>query len=151
MHHGYYGPTGGERKDHRQAQIDMIDETLAWAGVDSGAPPTRVLDVGCGIGGSSRHIARKYGSSGDGITLSPVQVERANALSAAQGLGVWGVSAFLGTTAGPLIAAPLLAYFGWTSRCAAAPPPVAHQRALCRARRRRALSLFAAARVCPPL
>ena len=35
--------------------------------------------------------------------------------AAAQGLGVWGVSAFLGTTLGPLIAAPLLAYFGWTS------------------------------------
>merc|ERR1719327_1913152 len=34
---------------------------------------------------------------------------------AAQGLGVWGVSAFLGSTLGPLIAAPLLAYFGWTS------------------------------------
>lgn len=38
-----------------------------------------------------------------------------NAEAAAQGLGVWGVSAFLGTTLGPLIAAPLLAYFGWTS------------------------------------
>jgi MFS family permease len=35
--------------------------------------------------------------------------------SAAQGLGVWGVSAFLGSTSGPLIAAPLLAYFGWTT------------------------------------
>jgi len=34
--------------------------------------------------------------------------------NAAQGLGVWGVSAFLGSTIGPLIAAPLLAYFGWT-------------------------------------
>jgi len=38
-----------------------------------------------------------------------------SAESAAQGLGVWGVSAFLGSTLGPLIAAPLLAYFGWTS------------------------------------
>lgn len=35
--------------------------------------------------------------------------------NAAQGLGVWGVSAFLGSTTGPLIAAPLLAYFGWTT------------------------------------
>ena len=34
--------------------------------------------------------------------------------SAAQGLGLWGVSAFLGSTVGPLIAGPLLAYFGWT-------------------------------------
>ncbi len=87
MHHGYYGPEGGERKDHQQAQVDMVDETLAWAGVDAGARPTRVLDVGCGIGGSSRHIARKYGSSGVGITLSPVQAARAHTLSQAQGFG----------------------------------------------------------------
>jgi len=85
MHHGYYGPSGGEIKDHQQAQVDMVDETLGWAGVDT--PPAHVLDVGCGIGGSSRHIARKYGGTGVGITLSPKQVERANALSAAQDLG----------------------------------------------------------------
>ena len=87
MHHGYYGPQGREVKDHQQAQVDMCDETLKWAGVDEGPPPARVLDVGCGIGGSSRHIARKYGGSGVGITLSPVQANRANELSAAQGFG----------------------------------------------------------------
>jgi tocopherol O-methyltransferase len=38
---------------------------------------TQTVDVGCGIGGSSRHIAAKYGSSGKGITLSPVQVPMA--------------------------------------------------------------------------
>ena len=86
MHHGYYGREGFERKDHQQAQIDMVDESLAWAGVDAGATKA-VLDVGCGIGGSSRHIARKYGSGGVGITLSPVQAARAQVLSDAQGLG----------------------------------------------------------------
>jgi len=34
--------------------------------------------------------------------------------SAAQSLGVWGVSAFLGSTFGPLISGPLLTIFGWT-------------------------------------
>ena len=33
---------------------------------------------------------------------------------AAQNLGVWGVSAFLGSTIGPLIAGPLLTHFGST-------------------------------------
>merc|ERR1719197_1482425 len=33
---------------------------------------------------------------------------------AAQSLGVWGVSAFLGSTLGPLIAGPLLTHFGST-------------------------------------
>jgi tocopherol O-methyltransferase len=47
----------------------------------------RFVDVGCGIGGSSRYLARKYGASGVGITLSPVQAARAQELSNAQGLG----------------------------------------------------------------
>ena len=33
-----------------------------------------MVDVGCGIGGSSRHIACKFGCTAKGITLSPVQV-----------------------------------------------------------------------------
>ena len=33
-----------------------------------------MVDVGCGIGGSSRHIARRLGCTARGITLSPVQV-----------------------------------------------------------------------------
>ena len=58
MHHGYY--PNGEKKNHKQAQVDMVDGVLAWAGVDE-QKPTSVLDVGCGIGGSTRHIVRKYG------------------------------------------------------------------------------------------
>jgi MFS family permease len=34
--------------------------------------------------------------------------------NAAQSLGVWGVSAFLGSTLGPLAAGPMLSYFGRT-------------------------------------
>ena len=85
MHHGYY-PGGKFRADHRRAQVDMVDRVLEWAGVDA-APPSRTVDVGCGIGGSSRHIAEKYGSGGAGITLSPKQAERAGALSEEAGLG----------------------------------------------------------------
>ena len=83
MHHGYY-PEGKPRKDHAQAQVDMIDKSLEWAGVDG--PVRRVVDVGCGIGGSSRHMARKYGCGARGITLSPVQAGRANALTSEAGI-----------------------------------------------------------------
>jgi len=49
MHHGYYGSDGNEKKDRRQAQI-LIEELLKWAGVQQAQ---NILDVGCGIGGSS--------------------------------------------------------------------------------------------------
>ncbi|KAI3710952.1 hypothetical protein L2E82_40752 [Cichorium intybus] len=48
--------------------------------------PKTIVDVGCGIGGSSRYLARKYGAECHDITLSPVQAERAHALAADQGL-----------------------------------------------------------------
>jgi hypothetical protein len=35
MHHGYYGPDGNLKKERRQAQIDLIEELLGWAGVPS--------------------------------------------------------------------------------------------------------------------
>jgi tocopherol O-methyltransferase len=81
MHHGYYIPE--DRTDHQQAQIDLIDQVLAWAGANSAQT---MLDVGCGIGGSSRHIARKFGCKAQGVTLSPYQAGRANELAKEQGL-----------------------------------------------------------------
>merc|ERR1712071_244723 len=84
MHHGYYVPEN--RTDHQQAQIDLIDEVLKWASVDDANPPQSIVDVGCGIGGSSRHIARKYGGIAQGITLSPYQAKRGNELAKEQGL-----------------------------------------------------------------
>lgn len=61
----------------------MIEETLRFAGVEAA---TAVVDVGCGIGGSSRYLATKFGAKCRGITLSPVQAKRAQEISAAEGL-----------------------------------------------------------------
>ncbi|EFJ47452.1 hypothetical protein VOLCADRAFT_105162 [Volvox carteri f. nagariensis] len=83
MHHGYY-PKGAPPKSNQEAQIDMIEETLKVAGVTE---VRNMVDVGCGIGGSSRYMAKKFGCRGSGITLSPKQAARANALSQAAGLG----------------------------------------------------------------
>jgi tocopherol O-methyltransferase len=74
MHHGYYGVDGTERKDRRQAQIDLIEELLAWGTVTEAS---NILDVGCGIGGSSLYLAEKFRANATGITLSPVQAKRA--------------------------------------------------------------------------
>lgn len=83
MHHGYYGPDGTAEKDHFQAQIDLIEEFLRWGNVTQ---PRKILDVGCGVGGSSLYLANKFGADVTGITLSPVQVSRAKTRAIDAGL-----------------------------------------------------------------
>ncbi|KAK3241362.1 hypothetical protein CYMTET_48866 [Cymbomonas tetramitiformis] len=83
MHHGYYPQDGSPAPDNVQAQVDMIENILQWAGVEA---PTKMVDVGCGIGGSSRHVATKYGCAATGITLSPKQAARANAITQAKNI-----------------------------------------------------------------
>ncbi|MDJ0773866.1 MAG: methyltransferase domain-containing protein [Mastigocoleus sp. MO_167.B18] len=75
MHHGFYGVDGKEEKDRKQAQIDLIEEILSWSGVEQAK---NILDVGCGIGGSSLYLSARLGAEATGITLSPVQAKRAN-------------------------------------------------------------------------
>ncbi|CAH8307423.1 unnamed protein product [Eruca vesicaria subsp. sativa] len=91
MHHGFYDPDSSVQlsdSGHREAQIRMIEESLRFAGVteEEEKKIKRVVDVGCGIGGSSRYIASKFGAECIGITLSPVQAKRANDLAASQSL-----------------------------------------------------------------
>ncbi|HLP90661.1 MAG TPA: methyltransferase domain-containing protein [Nostocaceae cyanobacterium] len=74
MHHGYYGLDGKQQKERRQAQIDLIEELLNWADVKTAA---NILDVGCGIGGSSLYLSNKFNAQVTGITLSPIQAHRA--------------------------------------------------------------------------
>jgi len=83
MHHGYYGPSGKEKKDRRQAQIDLIEEVLKWAEIEQAED---ILDVGCGIGGSSLYLAQKFNASVTGISLSPVQASRATERAQEAGL-----------------------------------------------------------------
>jgi len=85
LHHGYYPNGSAEGVDHQAAQVDMIDRALDWASISN---KKNILDVGCGLGGSSRYFARKWGKDvkATGVTLSPVQVARGNRLGEEQGL-----------------------------------------------------------------
>ena len=74
MHHGFYGVDGKDEKERKQAQIDLIEEILNWSRVEQAE---NILDVGCGIGGSTLYLAAKLNANATGITLSPVQAKRA--------------------------------------------------------------------------
>jgi tocopherol O-methyltransferase len=72
MHHGYW-VHGDESRE--KAQIQLNEHLARVAEVQPGA---RILDIGCGIGGSSFFLAKSYGASVTGISTSPVQIEMAN-------------------------------------------------------------------------
>jgi MPBQ/MSBQ methyltransferase len=96
IHLGYYTDAdlakgagtllGCKVKDFIEAKLDFVDEMRAWSGC--AASPPKVLDVGCGIGGASRHLAATFGSGTQvtGITLSAKQAARAAQLALDQGI-----------------------------------------------------------------
>jgi cyclopropane fatty-acyl-phospholipid synthase-like methyltransferase len=59
----------------------MID----WLSTRSGGRP-HIVDLGCGVGGSLRYVARHLPMTGTGVTLSPVQAALGTARSRAEGL-----------------------------------------------------------------
>ncbi len=80
IHLGHYG-SPPRRKDFLQAKSDFVHEMVKWGGLDKLPHGTTILDVGCGIGGSSRILAKDYGFDVTGITISPQQVKRAQELT----------------------------------------------------------------------
>lgn len=72
LHHGFF--ENGESPP--AAQIKLMQRLAARAGLQ---PGSRVLDVGCGVGGSALWLARHFDCSVLGITISPVQADLATA------------------------------------------------------------------------
>ena len=76
IHHGYFL----EPADTKEvAQTRLVDLLLERSEMPTGS---QVLDVGCGLGGTSRYLARKMGCTVTGITISGQQVKLARGLSA---------------------------------------------------------------------
>tara|TARA_A100001388_G_scaffold276361_1_gene263904 strand:+ start:476 stop:1411 length:936 start_codon:yes stop_codon:yes gene_type:complete len=79
IHLGFY--PSNKRIDFREAKVRFVHELVSWSGLDKLPRGSRILDVGCGIGGSSRILANYYGFNVTGITISPAQVRRAKELT----------------------------------------------------------------------
>ena len=88
IHHGLWSEEDAARRvpqvSPRTAQEQLTDTLAELAEIDRGQ---RVLDVGCGMGGSSIRLARHFGCRVTGITLSGVQRGWAAASALLQGAG----------------------------------------------------------------
>ena len=79
IHLGFYPPDNN--LSFKEAKIQFVHELVRWSGLDKLPKGSRILDVGCGIGGSSRILAKYYGFNVTAITISPAQVKRARELT----------------------------------------------------------------------
>ncbi len=82
IHHGYW-ITGKESKE--EAQENLTKLLIEKAAIRQGS---RVLDVGCGIGGSSIYLAKNLDALVTGITISPIQADMARAFAKQDGVSV---------------------------------------------------------------
>ncbi|MFQ5742399.1 MAG: SAM-dependent methyltransferase [Acidobacteriota bacterium] len=77
IHHGYYH-TGSETKE--EAAENLLELLTGQCGLQSGS---RVLDVGCGVGGSCTYLVEKLHCWVVGVTVSAVQAQMARRTSLA--------------------------------------------------------------------
>ncbi len=80
IHHGLW--EGSESP--AEAQLKLTQTLSREAGLQGGE---RVLDVGCGMGGSSIYLAKTLGCHVTGITLSSVQRRWASVAARLNGVG----------------------------------------------------------------
>ncbi|MEQ9363198.1 MAG: methyltransferase domain-containing protein [Leptospirales bacterium] len=80
MHYGFWD---SEVSNLGQALLRQNDFMADRAGING---EDRVLDAGCGVGGSALHLARRFGCSVTGISISARQIARANQYAIDEGL-----------------------------------------------------------------
>jgi tocopherol O-methyltransferase len=85
IHHGLWEAN----ESPSQAQLQLTERLASLAGISAGQ---FLLDVGCGMGGSSIHLAKTRQCKCEGVTISPVQ--RQWARIAARRCGVGGHATF---------------------------------------------------------
>jgi tocopherol O-methyltransferase len=80
IHFGYFDETV---RDHRESLVKINEVLAQYLGI---ARDDRVLDAGCGIGGSALWMAEHAGCQVTGINITPYQVQMARSAARQRGL-----------------------------------------------------------------
>ncbi len=108
IHHGLWD---GDESPF-QAQCQLTDTLADMAGIGKG---DRVVDIGCGMGGSAIRLAKLRGCDVTGVTLSPVQKHWATVTSKLKGQG--GDTRFLAADAEQVVFDPESFDVLWSVEC----------------------------------
>lgn len=108
IHHGLW--EGNESP--RAAQVNLTERLADLTHLEPGAA---MIDIGCGMGGSSIHLARSRGCRATGVTISPLQ--RRWAQTAAWWNGVAGQTSFLWADAEAVELPAATADVVWSIEC----------------------------------
>ena len=66
IHHGLWEA----QESPREAQLQLTERLATLAGIAAGQ---QIIDIGCGMGASSIHLAKTRGCRSFGVTISPLQ------------------------------------------------------------------------------
>lgn len=134
MHLGYYpDPKKMATTSWQQAQQDSVDKILELAGLTGpqqqqdvcnrdqarkGELDFKLVDLGCGYGGTAVHIAKRLGCNAVGVNISPFQVQAANAYARRSGFSPKAVHFVVGDAlAPPLPSASFDVVLSYESAC----------------------------------
>lgn len=112
IHHGLWDDAGPSAVSSKVAQQRLTETVIKSAGILGGE---RVLDVGCGMGGSSIFLAKNHNCNVTGVTLSPLQ--RRYAASSARWQGVSNRTEFRCADAEKLAFDPQSFDIVWSIEC----------------------------------
>jgi cyclopropane fatty-acyl-phospholipid synthase-like methyltransferase len=80
LHYGFWD------KHTKSVKVSLLNENKFLADILKISSGTKILDAGCGIGGSTIWLAKNFNVSVIGITLSQKQLEKANQLADIHGV-----------------------------------------------------------------
>lgn len=86
IHRAIWAPGVRNKRDALMYLNHLVANRITPLLTNPGSEPRHLIDLGCGTGGTALFLAQTLGLQVSGVTLSPVQVDMANASATAGGI-----------------------------------------------------------------